>query len=203
MSVQNLMGDYRATYCQNIQPAQNRQTYQPQSSQESQTQSNQDQVSLSQGGRLLSSGVYLFSEEIEADGVVTLEEMKQFFQEKSADLESEIRTRLSVMGIDPRQALDLDVAADGSIKVANDHPQKAEIEAMFANDPELSNRVRQVTSTGSFIKAAERHLEFAAAYEKDPVAAVAQYAHLFSALQPSYMLRMDGDGLSLVEQDAA
>lgn len=203
MSVQNLTGDYCSTYCSAIQPVQHRQTYQTGISTENQSNTQEDQVSISQGGRLLSQMPYLFSEEIEADGQITLEEMRQFLQEKSADLADELRTRLSTMGVDITEPLDLDVASDGSIVVAGDHPQKAEIEAMFAADPELSNRVRQVSSTAGFLKAAEEYVGFAAEYEKDPEAAVAKYAHLFSALQPNYLLRLDGEGISLVEEGSA
>ena len=203
MSVQNVNGAYYSTYCSAISPAQNRQAYRAGIPTENQDTTQGDQVSISQRGRLLSALPPLFSEEIEADGMITLDEIRQFLQEKSADLADELRTRLSTMGVDISEPLDLDVAADGSIVVKGDHPQKAEIEAMFAADPELSNRVRQVSSTAGFLKAAEEYAEFAAEYDKDPEAAVAKYAHLFSAVQPSYFLRFDGEGISVMEEGSA
>lgn len=145
-----------------------------------------DQVSLSSAGRLLSQMPPLFSEEIEADGCISIDEMRQFFQEKSAQFQAEVNNRLLAAGVGITQPLDLTTDASGNVKVVGDHPQKDQIEAMFADDPELANQFRQISATGSLIKACEAHSEFAADYAVDPKAAVAKHAHLFSALKPGH-----------------
>jgi hypothetical protein len=159
-----------------------------------------DQVTISPAGKMLTALPALFSEEIEADGRITLDEMRQFFQEKSADFQKEVNLRLTSMGVDTSQPLDLNTDANGRVKVVGDHPDKDKIEAMFADDPELSNQFRQISSTGSFIKACEDYVEFAADYAQDPKAAVAKHAHMFSALKPHYMVRLDQDGISMVKE---
>jgi hypothetical protein len=142
----------------------------------------------------------LFSEEIEVDGVITLDEMRGFFREKAADFQSEVRNRLNAMGVDATQTLDLSTDRQGNVRVANDHPDKERIEAMFADDPELSNDFRQISATGSLINAAEAHIEFAADYAKDPKAAVAKHWHLFSGFKDEYLLRLSGEDPAMVKK---
>lgn len=193
MSVASLPQAYLPAYCPNIQPQTGRNSDLLQIVEKTETASEQDQVSISSGGRLLSNLPPLFSEEIEADGVITVDEMRDFFREKSAAFESEVRRRLNAIGVDATQTLDLTTDSEGKVRVVGDNPDKEKIEAMFADNPELANDFRQVSSTGSFIKACEAHVAFAADYAKDPKAAVAKHWHLFSGLKDEYVLRL-GDG---------
>lgn len=200
MSVQSLPQAYLPAYCQTIKPKQDQGGDGLQIVDKNETQTQKDQVSLSPGGRLLSNMPPLFSEEIEADGVITLDEMRGFFREKSADFQSELRNRLNAMGVDATKTLDLTSDREGKVRVVGDHPDKEKIEAMFAEDPELSNDFRQVSSTGSFIKACEAHVEFAADYAKDPKAAVAKHWHLFSGFKDEYVLRLGEGEPSMVKK---
>ena len=200
MSISGLSQTYAAAYCQAIQFQQESSSDPLKIVEENQSQTQEDQVSISSGGRLLSNLPPLFSEEIEADGVISLDEMRNFFQEKAADFQSEVSERLTAMGIDATQTLDLTTDSEGNVVVANDHPDKEKIEAMFADDPELSNDFRQISSTGSLIKACEAHVEFAADYAEDPEAAVAKHWHLFSGLQQEYVLRLGEGEPSLVKK---
>lgn len=202
MNIASLPAAYMSASCQPVPAARNRPGDSTEIIEETTAGSQEDTVSLSSGGRLLSQLPPLFSSEIEADGVITLDEMREFFQEKAAALGKEVRGRLTALGISADEPLDLSVDREGKVRVAGEHPQKDEIEALFAEDPELANDFRQVSSTGSFIKACEAHLEFAADYAQDPQAAVAKHWHLFSSLQSDYALRLAGEDISLVEAAA-
>jgi hypothetical protein len=193
MSVSSLPQVYQPAYCQAIQSQQERSGDPLQIVEKTESTTQEDQVSISRGGRLLSNMPPLFSEEIEADGVISLDEMRDFFREKSAAFESEVRRRLNAIGVDATQTLDLTTDRKGNVRVEGDNPDKEKIEAMFADDPELANDFREVSSTGSFIKACEEYVEFAADYAKDPKAAVAKHWHLFSGMKDEYVLRL-GDG---------
>ena len=200
MSVSGLPQTYPSAYSQIIQSKQNQDSDPLQIVEKNLSQNQQDEVNISSGGRLLNSLPSLFSEEIEADGAITLDEMRGFFREKAADFQSEVRNRLNAMGIDATQTLDLTTDSEGKVRVANDHPDKDKIEAMFAEDPELAGDFRQVSATGSLIKACEAHVEFAADYAKDPKAAVAKHWHLFSGLKDEYVLRLSGDDPAMVKK---
>ncbi|MNT39376.1 hypothetical protein D3C72_1756170 [compost metagenome] len=68
----------------------------------------------------------------------------------------------------------------GRVVVVGDHPQKARIEQIFADDDQLSNAFRKASSLAHLVAASEAAMPFHAAYAVDPKAAVAQYAHLFN-----------------------
>lgn len=193
MSVSSLPQAYPSACNQISWPRQERGSDPMQIVEKTESTNQQDQVNISKGGRLLSNMPPLFSEEIEADGVISLDEMRAFFREKSATFESEVRNRLNAIGVDATQTLELTTDKQGKVRVLGDNPDKEKIEAMFADDPELANDFRQISGTGSFIKACEAHVEFASDYANAPKAAVAKHWHLFSGVQDEYVLRL-GDG---------
>ena len=200
MSVAGLPQTYPPAYSQIIQSKQDQDSDPLQIVKKNASQNQQDEVSISSGGRLLNNLPPLFSEEIEADGAITLDEMRDFFREKTAGFQSEVQNRLNAMGIDATQTLDLTTDSEGKVRVANDHPDKEKIEAMFAEDSELAGDFRQISATGSLIKACEAHIEFAADYAKDPKAAVTKHWHLFSGFKEEYVLRLNGDDPAMVKR---
>jgi hypothetical protein len=200
MSVQSLPSAYLPATSQLTQPLQSRSSDDPQIAQQNVSASQEDKVSLSAGGRLLSQLPPLFSEEIEADGVITLDELRSFFQEKTAAFQSELRDSLNAAGIDPTKTLELTTDSSGNVRVANDHPDKEKIEALFAEDPERAGDFRQISATGSLLKAAEEYAEFAADYAEDPQAAVAKHWELFSRIKDEYVLRLSGEEASWVKR---
>ncbi|MEZ7198428.1 hypothetical protein [Pseudodesulfovibrio karagichevae] len=107
--------------------------------------------------------------------LLTPEELAQ----KAENVQSRITALFMEQGIptDPPAELYTDEA--GAIRVKGDHPHKDEIEAALAGDEALSNDFRMVSAQAEIQKAAERHTAFAAAYAKDPDAAVARFAYLF------------------------
>jgi hypothetical protein len=200
MSVSSLPQVCQPAYCQAIESQQERSGDPLQIVKKTESTTQQDQVNISKGGRLLSNMPPLFNEEIEADGVISLDEMRDFFREKSAAFEEDVRNRLNAIGVDATQTLELTTDSQGKVRVLGDNPDKEKIEAMFADDPELANDFRQVSSTGSFIKACEAHVEFAADYANDPKAAVAKHWHLFSGMQDEYVLRLGEGEPSMVKK---
>lgn len=111
---------------------------------------------------------------------------------------SSVRGRLQALfdenDIDTTRPIDLQVGPDGRLIVANDHPQKAEIEELVNSNETLRNEFARLSSLTRLIAAGREAAEFQAAYAKDPRAAVAQYSYLFdSAIQPTVTLRILGD----------
>jgi len=72
------------------------------------------------------------------------------------------------------EPFEIRVGRGGEILVNDDHPQKAMLEQLFADDPNLANGVRQIAAMSHLLNAINRHEEFARLYEIDPVAAAAQ-----------------------------
>lgn len=129
-----------------------------------------DRVALSAAGRV--AAPLLASLE-------SFDSSPQAFQENSAAFQAELGKRFRAAGLDDTRPLDLTVDAEGAVRVANDHPDKDRIEALFAGDPDLSNQFRHLSASASLQKAIEEHVAFAEAYDKDPQTAIARYAYLF------------------------
>lgn len=96
-----------------------------------------------------------------------------------ATVQAELRTLFREQEIDTSRELKLQVGHDGSVIVANNHPQKAEIEQLFKNDPTLRDAFVKFTALSELAAAAREAVAFQAAYAKDPTAAVAEYSYLF------------------------
>jgi hypothetical protein len=112
-------------------------------------------------------------------GATTIEGMQTSAEEAFASVQSRLRTLFEEHGIDSSKEIKLQVGADGSVIVANDHPQKAEIEQLFKDDPSLRNEFVKFTALSEMAASARESIAFQAAYAKDPAAAVAQYSYLF------------------------
>jgi hypothetical protein len=93
------------------------------------------------------------------------------------------------------QPFELRVGSTGEILVNDDHPRKAAIERLFADDPELANGVRQISAMSSLLAAIKRHEEFARLYEIDPVAAATQHLGKQSQVE-SLAFRLSFDALT-------
>jgi hypothetical protein len=98
-----------------------------------------------------------------------------------ADVQSKLGKLFEEKGIDTSKAIKLRVDADGQVIVANDNPQKAQIEQLFKDDPSLRDEFVQFTAMSEFLAAAREAQAFQAAYAKDPTAAVSQYSYLFNS----------------------
>lgn len=128
-----------------------------------------DGSSANTSASLLSS---LFSEN-------TVDDMQASADQAFASVQSKLRKLFQEKGIDSSQEIKLQVGSDGSVIVANDHPQKTEIEQLFKDDPSLRDAYVKFTAMSELAAAAREGMAFQAAYAKDPRAAVAQYSYLF------------------------
>lgn len=140
------------------------------------------------------------------DSLSSLVSTFENFQAKFAAFGDELGNKFRAAGIDTSVPVDLRVDADGRIGVSGSHPDKDKIEALFAEDPEFANRFRGISAASGLLKAAEDHVEFAAAYQQDPEAAIEQYSHLFSnGQQPEALFRFAGTDLtaSFADQSGA
>lgn len=84
----------------------------------------------------------------------------------TADFAAELGGRFRSAGIrvPPEPVLTSDYA--GKVVVANDHPDKARIEALFESDFELSNRFRKLAAGHHLQRAVENYDDFVAAYDR-------------------------------------
>ncbi|HYH20423.1 MAG TPA: hypothetical protein VD995_17595 [Azospirillum sp.] len=82
---------------------------------------------------------------------------------ETAAFTEDLNNRFTAAHVDTRTPVTLDIAGDGSIVVRGDHPDKAKIERLFAEDPALANRYRAV-SQGHALKA---HAQVAQRYAID------------------------------------
>lgn len=110
---------------------------------------------------------------------VRFEEVARYAEERLVTIGQEVSQRLREAGIDPGLGIRVSVGHDGRLIVPN-HPEREKIEQLLNEDPELAGELRRLTATFEMVRAAKEHLEFAAAYRQDPIAAVAQHAHLFN-----------------------
>ncbi len=113
------------------------------------------------------------------NGVIDLDGLEAAAQAKSSDLQATFADLLQQAGINlPQTGLKVTTDAEGNLRLAEDHPQREQIEAILNQDPELGNQFRAVSSALSLVKAGREGGEFQAAFAEDPYAAVAEYAYL-------------------------
>jgi hypothetical protein len=160
----------------------------------------EDPVEISGQGRLANRLNDLFGVSPRADGSIHLEDLQAHLAEISAGLEGALGSKFRAAGIDTSQAVDLKVDAAGQVRVANDHPDKEKIEALFADEPELANEFRRVLGLQELVTASEKHLEFAAAYAENPEAAVAQFGVGSRGIETEILLRLAEGELTAVDK---
>ena len=71
-------------------------------------------------------------------------------KEKTAAFAETLDRRFALAGVDTRIPVQMDVTSDGTIVVRGDHPDKAKIERLFAEDPDLANEYRGIASAHAF-----------------------------------------------------
>lgn len=87
----------------------------------------------------------------------------ELLKEKTAALTEAMIRRFALADVDTRTPVQLDVAADGAIVVRSghpdgghpdgNHPDEAQIERLFAEDPDFANQYREVASGHAFLAA--------------------------------------------------
>ncbi len=70
----------------------------------------------------------------------------QAFQDAVESLQRILQTRLLARGIDTTRSFELSCDDRGQIMIDGDHPQRAEIEDLFRNDPALTDAATRILS---------------------------------------------------------
>jgi hypothetical protein len=134
-----------------------------------------------------------------ADGIITGDEMRAARDEAKAEYQRRFSAAIAAQAIDTSVPLSLQSDAMGRVVVVGDHPDKARIEQLFAEDGELNNAFKKASSLARMVAAFEEALPFHAAYDKDPQAAVAQYSYLFNTTtQLTMEHRWGSEGLDVL-----
>jgi len=143
--------------------------------------SSADELDISPQGRLAGqlNAMGLLGVQPDAQGNIHIEDIRAALQQRTDGFRGKLSRLLREAGVDRSQEATLKTDAAGKVLVANDHPDKTKIEAIFEQHPELANEFRGISATASFLNAADRAAPFHQAYAKDPYAAVAQYSYLF------------------------
>ena len=170
-----------------IQPGS--QAYQVESSTRSREQaapvnpsSSGDRVELSDASQLMSSFFEGMGVQCTSGNCVTSGDLKAALEQGSETFGSRVSELFLENGISLDPPVELTTDGSGYVRVKGDHPQKEEIEQLFADNPDLANEFRGISALSSLVEAAAEYEEFAKLYEQDPYAAMARYAHLFNDL---------------------
>lgn len=124
----------------------------------------------------------------------TIPEMERAQEQAALNVEGKLTVLFAEHGIDTSKEIRLQMAGDGRVIVANDHPQKAEIEKFFTDDESLRNEFARMSGLTDLLASAQEAIAFQKAYAKNPQAAVEQYWYLFdSAMDASVSMRIAGN----------
>lgn len=82
------------------------------------------------------------------------ERMRAAHERDVADFGRDLAALLAAKGIDSGNGLSLSLDALGKVRVLGDHPEKSNIEALFAADGELADRFRELATRAETLKAA-------------------------------------------------
>jgi hypothetical protein len=93
-------------------------------------------------------------------------------------VEKHLQSLYSKHGISSNSNMEISVGRDGSILVNGENPASESLAKEINDDKELSNSIRKMSANASLLEAIKKHEEFAAAYDKDPIAAVERYGYL-------------------------
>ena len=132
-----------------------------------------DTINISYKAKLLSS---LFPSA--GNGSISIGDIKESLSHTTSSVEKRMQSLYEQLGIRPDFQMEFSVGYDGKILVDGKSPQSDRIAEAINADAELSNSIRRMSADAALLAAAEKHQEFAAAYEKDPVAAVERYGYL-------------------------
>lgn len=159
-----------------------------------------DKVSLSEPSKLVSTYFTDLGIEYTPGQPITLSDLKGGLERSTAKLQDDVNALFLENGISLSPPVELTTDGEGSVRVKGDHPEKAKIEQLFADNPELSNDFRGVSGLSALVESGEEYIKFAAEYDKDPYAAVAKYSHFFDALKKDEFSMMFG---ATEEQEAS
>ena len=103
------------------------------------------------GGNLLRSGPYGIS-----PPASRIEQLRQQTLAAKQTFLKLMNQKLREAGIDPSVANKLQTDSQGNVSVTNDHPDKAMIEALFGEDPDLKQSLEQLSSSATALRDAQQ-----------------------------------------------
>ncbi|MGE4268104.1 MAG: hypothetical protein AB7F25_11770 [Deferribacterales bacterium] len=133
------------------------------------------------------SAVDLFNDSVEGNalsGNQPLLPTRQNVEEISAYMEDQINDAFKRAGISTDEAVTFTVGSDGSLKVNGDRDDIGEIQELFEDNPDLSNKMKSFIGLASEMPKFERAIEFQIKYEnadskREIDALMKEYADLF------------------------
>ncbi|MEJ2038624.1 MAG: hypothetical protein P8X55_06775 [Desulfosarcinaceae bacterium] len=132
-----------------------------------------DTINISSKAKLLSS---LFPNR--TNGSVSIEDIEASLSNAASFVEKRMQSLYGQLGIQPDSRIEFSVGYDGNILANGPSPESDHLAQSINADADLSNSIRRMSANASLLAAFKRHQEFAAAYAKDPVAAVERYGYL-------------------------
>lgn len=111
-------------------------------------------------------------------------------EQKIGGLQARLVKLFAEHGIDDAAGVSLRTGSDGRVNVVGDHPQKTEIEQLFADDPQLRNSFVEVQAQSEFKRAAEEAIAFQEAYRKNPQQALEEFKYLFQERTDVFTLQV-------------
>ena len=132
-----------------------------------------DTINISNKAKLLSS-LFPYAK----SGSVSIEDIEESLSNTTSSVEKRLQSLYRQLGIQPDFQIEFSVGHDGKILVNGESPDSDHLAEAINADAELSNSIRRMSANTSLLAAFNNHQEFAAAYEKDPVAAVERYGYL-------------------------
>jgi hypothetical protein len=127
------------------------------------------------------AGNNIFSLLTQSSDAATLNSFQTAADRLRADLQAKLSELFKEKGIDTSKEIDLQVGSDGQVIVANDNPQKAQIEKLFKDNPSLRDEFVQFTAVSELVAAGRESQAFQEAYAQDPVTATTKYSYLFNS----------------------
>lgn len=139
-----------------------------------------------------------FFSTLDATDGISMDELISLLQEKTSSLLDYMDDSFDIYGIDNSSATLLGTDYQGLVNVLNQSdPDKSSIEALFAQDSDLSGLFQEVSALASSVSAAKLALQFREAYEENPQAALEKYAYLFDeSYNPEFNLSYSSDSSS-------
>ncbi|HVV99736.1 MAG TPA: hypothetical protein VHB77_05330 [Planctomycetaceae bacterium] len=101
------------------------------------------------GGNLLRAGPNGFS-------AARIEQLRQQTLAAKQTFLKLMNQKLREAGIDPSVAINLQTDSSGNVAVTNDHPDKAMIEALFGEDPDLQQSLEQLSKSATALRDAQQ-----------------------------------------------
>ncbi|MDH3348658.1 MAG: hypothetical protein OEM02_11255 [Desulfobulbaceae bacterium] len=111
-------------------------------------------------------------------GSNTISSIEDDLSNLTSFVENKIQSLYKELGIPSNAQMNIYSGTDGKIIVDGKNPLSEQLAEAINADDTLSNAIRGVASSTFLLEAVKKQQEFAAAYDKDPVAAVERFGYL-------------------------